>query len=373
MKKNLCKAYQLAIAALLLLFSFSCQKNMNNSPASEQNANKTASPKEFKDFVQVNLVGDNNDYSPANIDANLVNGWGLDFPASGNIRVAAEGTGMGTVYTLDGNIAATAIKIPGSSTSRDRSHPTGNVCNSSSDFKLTNGIAAQSIYVSEDGAITGWNSGNTAIKMVDKSPAASYFGIAIATDGGNNFLYAANFAQGRIDVYDKNWIAVNKTFSDPTLPAGYSPFNIQNVGGKLYVTYAKRNSSSGEEETGQGKGYINVFNTNGVLLKRFASQGKLNAPWGIAKAPAGFWGSSSQLTNMILVANFGDGHINVFDENGNFLDQLHSHGKVIEIDGLWGIAFPPPSSFNNTFLYFAAGPDNETHGLFGYIKNYFLN
>ncbi len=312
-------------------------------------------------------------YNPVNIDANLVNAWGLDFPASGNIRVAAEGTGMSTIYTLDGNIAATAINIPGSDASKDKSHPTGNVSNSSSDCKLPNGIAAQSIYVSEDGAITGWNSGNAAVKMVDRSPAASYFGITIANNGGSNFLYAANFAQGKIDVYDSKWASVNESFSDPDLPAGYSPFNIQNINGQLYVTYAKKNSATGDEETGQGKGYINVFNTSGELIKRFASQGKLNAPWGIAKAPTGFWGSGSQLANMILVANFGDGHINIFDENGNFQDQLHSHGKVIEIDGLWGIAFPPPTNFNNTYLYFAAGPDNETHGLFGYIKNYFLN
>ena len=252
---------------------------MNNAPASsQQNAKKAASAKEFKDFVQVNLVGDNNVYNPVNIDANLVNAWGLDFPASGNIRVAAEGTGMSTIYTLDGNIAATAINIPGSDASKDKSHPTGNVSNSSSDFKLPNGIAAQSIYVSEDGAITGWNSGNAAVKMVDRSPAASYFGITIANNGGSNFLYAANFAQGKIDVYDSKWASVNESFSDPDLPAGYSPFNIQNINGQLYVTYAKKNSATGDEETGQGKGYINVFNTSGELIKRFASKGKLNAP-----------------------------------------------------------------------------------------------
>jgi uncharacterized protein (TIGR03118 family) len=373
MKQSLCKAFKLAFA-VVLLFAVSCQKDMNNSSSSaRQKGVYIATPKEFKDFVQVNLVGDNNQYSPAHIDPNLINAWGLDFPPSGNIRIAAEGTGMSTVYTLDGNIATNAITIPGSDISQDRSHPTGDVCNPTSDFILPNGNPALLIYVSEDGAISGWNSGVSAVKMIDNSSNASYTGITIASDAGNNFLYVANFSRKKIEVYDRNWSAVNKQFSDPNLPADYSPFNIRFIDGLLYVTYAKVNPASGDEETGNGKGYMNVFSTNGTLMKRFASQGKLNAPWGVVKAPKGFWGSGSQLENMILVANFGDGHINVFDQEGNFVSTLYSHGKAIEIDGLWGIAFPPPTSFNNTYLYFAAGPGGESHGLFGYIKNMYLN
>jgi uncharacterized protein (TIGR03118 family) len=372
MKKNYCKAYGLAFA-VLLSFSFGCQKSMNNSPASaQQNANKSSSPKDFKDFVQVNLTADNSLYGARTIDASLINGWGIDFPSSGNIRVVAEGSSMSNLYTFDGDIVPNAVSIPSAGKpATNPSHPTGNVCNQSADFKLPNGNPAQLILASSDGALTGWNSGTSAVTMVDKSPSASYFGIAMANDAGNNYLYLANFMQGKIDVYDKNWNAVNRSFTDPNMPVGYSPFNIQNIDGKLYVTYAKL--VNGEEETGAGKGYINVFNANGVLEKRFASQGKLNAPWGIVKAPDLFWGSSNPLPNMILVANFGDGRITVFDENGNYMDQLHSHGRAIEIKGLWGIAFPPPPAFNNTYLYFAAGPNNEKDGLFGYIKNAFIN
>jgi len=375
MKKNSCKAYALAFA-VVLLFSVGCQKSMNNnSPASaKENGANGPSPKEFKDFVQVNLVGNNAKYNPRKIDANLINGWGLDFPATGNIRVAVEGTGKGSFYTLDGDIAATPINIPTASTSDgDRSHPTGHTCNGSADFKLANGNPAQSIFASADGAINGWNSGSTAVRMIDNSPSASYSGVAIANDAGNNYIYAANFRQGRIDVFDKEWKPVSKPFSDPGMPAGYSPFNVQNVGGKLYVSYAKVDPTTGEEQIGNGKGYINVFSSNGALIKRFASGGKLNAPWGMVKAPPTFWGSHSELANMILVANFGDGRINIYDESGNYLGQLYSMSKAIEINGLWGIAFPPPSSFNSSYLYFAAGPNNETEGLFGYIKNAYLN
>lgn len=170
--------------------------------------------------------------------------------------------------------------------------------------------------------------------MVDQSPSAAYYGLAIASNAGNNYMYAANFVQGKIDVFDKNWNQVERSFTDPNLPAGHSPFNIQNVDGKLYASYAKL--ENGHVVTGQGKGYVNVFNPGGVLEKRFASQNKLDAPWGIVKAPVLFWGLSNPLENMILIANAGDGRITVFDPNGNYAGQLHSNGKPIEIDGLWG-------------------------------------
>ncbi|HKC36179.1 MAG TPA: TIGR03118 family protein [Chitinophagaceae bacterium] len=163
----------------------------------------------------------------------------------------------------------------------------------------------------------------------------------------------------------------NKPFVDPDLPAGYSPFNIQILsGGKLYVMYAKKDAT-GKKDIGPGNGYINIFNPNGILLKRFASKGKLNAPWGITIAPAGFWGefSQTQITNVILVGNNGDGHINAFDENGNFIGPLYTKGKAIKIDGLWGLTFPPITGLNRYYLYFASGPDNGTNGLVGYIKN----
>ena len=372
MKKNSCGAYMLAFA-VVSVFSLSCQKNMNNSPvAAVRQDIRTSSPKDFKNFVQVNLVANNNLYGASHIDATLVNGWGLNFPATGNIRVIAERSSMSNLYTLDGDIVLPTINIPGGEKETiGRSQPTGNVCNSSPDFKLPDGNPACQIQASCNGTITAWNSGTEAITMIDQSASASYYGIAIANNAGDNYLYAANFIQGKIDVFDKNWNPVARSFSDPDLPAAYSPFNIQNVDGKLYVSYAKL--VNGKVETGQGKGYINVFNSSGVLEKRFASQNKLDAPWGIVKAPALFWGSGNPLENMILIANSGDGHITVFDQNGNYAGQLHSNGSAIEIDGLWGIAFPPANSLNNAYLYFAAGPNNKTDGLFGYLKNAFIN
>ena len=324
--------------------------------------------------MRVNLVSDDAVYEAYNLDANLKNGWGLAISSSGQIRVTAEAAGVSGIYTLDGNIVSIPTYIPGSAMSDGGvSRPTGHVYNATSDFKLPNGNPAQFISASADGSIAGWNSGNTAIRMIDDAPGASYVGITIASYAGNNYLYAANFSENKINVYDKDWKPVNMTFTDPNLPSGYSPFNLQTIDGMIYVTFAKKNSQTGEEETGNGKGHISVFNPDGTFVKTFASQGKLNAPWGITKAPTGFWGSASQLSNMILVGNFGNGQINVFDASGNYMGALHARGKPIEIDGLWGIAFPPSTSLNYTYLYFAAGPGTEQHGLLGYIKNLYLN
>ena len=377
MKQILSHRHQIAFAIFLLMFLFGCQKNVKDSggPGNPNGDNSTnISPKEFKDFVVKKLVGDNPNMGATNVDANLKNGWGLAISPNGMIKVNAEKVGVSGIYNLDGNIVSAPTFIPGSAVSNDGiSHPTGHVFNTTNDFKLPNGNPALFISASEDGSVAGWNIGNTAIRMIDNAPAAAYVGITIAAYAGNNYLYAANFSGNRIDVYDKNWAVTKTTFADPNLPAGYSPFNIQTIDGMLYVTYAKKNSQTGEEETGNGKGYINVFNPDGSFVKRFASGGKLNAPWGMVKAPAGFWGAGSQLTNMILVGNFGNGQINVFDENGNSMGALQSKGKPIEIEGLWGIAFPPATSFNSTYLYFAAGPGTEQHGLMGYIKNMYLN
>ena len=376
MKKVLTKALQFAFSLPLLTLAFSCQKNMNNGSVNlRPGGDNEMAPKELKNFVQLNLVGNNNSNNPLNIDANLVNAWGISFPPAGSAWVSSEGRGVGTVYNLDGLSVASAVSIPhalGTTTG----HPTGHVYNPTSDFKLPNGNPATFIFATSDGVISGWNLGNSAVKKIDRSPDASYLGIAVENVGTDFFLYAANFAQNRIDVFDKNWNMVNdKPFVDPDLPAGYAPFNIQAIGdGKLYVMYAKKDAA-GKKDIGPGNGYINIFSPDGGLMKRFASKGKLNAPWGITVAPAGFWGefSQTQISNMILVGNNGDGHINVFDENGNYVGPLSTNGKAIEIDGLWGITFPPINGLNRYYLYFAAGPNDGSGGLVGRIKTKFLN
>ena len=371
MGKILSKATYPAFALALVIVIFSCQKNVEKTTAAnEEIATKAIPPKDLKDFVQVNLVGDNDEYSPARIDPNLVNGWGISFPTSGPAWVSAEGTGKSLVLNGDGSaVAISPVTIPPAG-SAPSSHPTGQVFNPTTDFKLPNGNPARFIFATAEGGVSGWNSGNTAVRMVN-DPGDAYLGIALAADAGNNYLYVANFSEGEIEVFDKNWAEVEgKPFVDPGLPDGYSPFNIQAIDGKLYVLYAKVDPVEGEEETGDGLGYVDIFNPDGSLVKRFISNGQLNAPWGIAKAPAGFWGEGSENTNVFLVGNFGDGHINAYTENGNFLGQLRQHGQPIVIEGLWGIAFAPSTStaLNRNWLFFAAGPDDEEHGLFGYIK-----
>lgn len=360
---------------ILLFVALGCQKGMKDDSANLKGGTDiNFTPKELKNFVQVNIVGDNNSSNPWNVDADLVNAWGISFPPSGPAWVSSQGKGKTTIYDRDGLTVASAVTIPKSGTSdADHGSPTGQAYNPTSDFKLPNGIAAEIIFGTSDGTISGWNNGNIAVTKIDNSPAASYGGVTLAVDGGEFFLYAANFAQNRIDVFDKNWNAVSRSFVDPNMPADYSPFNIVTVSDdKIYVMYAKKNAA-GDPEIASGNGYINVFSPQGTLLKRFASKGKLNAPWGITTAPAGFWGEFSQLANVILVGNYGDGHINAFDENGNYLGVLSSKGKAIEIEGLRGLAFPPINGLNRYYLYFAAGPDEGKRGLVGYIKNYYLN
>jgi uncharacterized protein (TIGR03118 family) len=340
----------------LLILNLGCQKNGET-------------PKSLKNFEQVNLVGDNDQYSPAFTNANLINGWGIAFPTSGPAWVSAEGTGKTLVLNGDGTpVAISPVTIPGAESSTT-SHPTGQLFNSSTDFKLPNGNPARFIFASDDGSISGWNGGADAVKIIDDSLDAGYFGIAMAADGGNNFLYAANFTEGKISVYDASWAEVDKPFVDPDLPSDYSPFNIQTIGDKLYVMYAKV-GSDGDEIHHPGFGIVDVFNPDGSFVKRFASFGQLNAPWGIAMATPEFWGMDNAGQNVILIGNFGDGRINAYDENGDFLGQLRKNGNPIVIDGLWGIAFAPTTStvIDQNKLYFAAGPGDEMHGLFGYIQ-----
>jgi uncharacterized protein (TIGR03118 family) len=288
--------------------------------------------------------------------------WGIAFGPTGNAWISAEGSGTSAVYDKDGNQLLPAVTIP-SPTGPTGGEPTGQVYNGTTDFVLPNASPAKFIFAGADGVISAWNTGGAAVKVIDRSSNSVYLGIALASDGGNNFLYAANFKMGKIDVFDKNFALVTKSFTDPALPAGYSPFNIQNVGGQLYVMYALVDPVGGEETKGAGLGYVDIYNPNGTLVKRFVSQGALNAPWGIAMAPAGFFNNSNSST--ILVGNFGDGKINAYSMNGDYLGKVQSMGTDLTIDGLWGISF---GSTDPNRLFFAAGPNDENDGLVGYIK-----
>jgi uncharacterized protein (TIGR03118 family) len=328
-------------------------------------------PQSLKNFEQVNLLGDNDQFNPGRTDQDLINGWGITFPASGPAWISTNGTGKSLVLNGDGTpVAISPVAIPGAG-SAAIGHPTGVVFNgSTTDFKLPNGNPARFIFAGDDGAVSGWNGGPAAIRKIDNSPdGASYLGIALAADGNDHFLYLANFSEGKIDVYDTAWSEVSRSFTDPDLPSGYSPFNIQNIGGHLYVMYAKV-GPDGDEIHHEGFGLVDIYNPDGSFVKRFISFGQLNSPWGIAMAPAGFWGDNNNGQNVILVGNFGDGHINAYNTDGAYLGQLRKSGNPIVIDGLWGIAFAPSTStvIDHNRLYFAAGPGDETHGLFGFVQ-----
>lgn len=331
--------------------------------------------KYLQDFRQVNLVGSNQEFSPSRVDANLVNGWGIAFSPTGVPWINATGTGLSLVLNAEGGQVRDPVAVP-SPTAATGGLPTGIVFNSSSDFLLPNGQPARFIFCGVDGIISGWNAGSQAPRIIDQSATSAFTGLALATDGGEYFLYAADFRAGKIAVFDHHFVPVtDKPFVDPTLPAGYAPFNIGHVQGKLYVLYAKV-GPDGRDEPGVGNGYVSVFETNGQFIKRFASRGNLNAPWGIAFAPASFFRdddngqpSDAQARDAILIGNFGDGRIHAYGTDGRFLGPLQSGGKPLVIDGLWAITFPPTTatSIDPNRLYFAAGPDEEEQGLFGYI------
>jgi uncharacterized protein (TIGR03118 family) len=320
-----------------------------------------------KNFNRVNLVSNNSQDSGARVDASLVNGWGIAFSPTGNPWISSEAAGVTVAYDASGNQVIPPVTIPSASLNTG-GHPTGIVFNTSATaFVLPGGGVAKFIFAGDDGVISGWSSGTAAERVVNNSATASYTGVTIANDStGAPFLYAANFKQSTIDVFDSTFAVVSKTFADPDLPEGYSPFNIQNVGGALYVMYAKL-GSDGDEEKGAGLCFVDIYKPDGGFVGRFASQGSLNAPWGIALAPSGFLDGND--SNVILIGNFGDGYINAYSSDAKFIGQLSSNGTPIAIDGLWGISFAPSaaSTIPSTRLFFAAGPNDEQNGLFGYI------
>jgi uncharacterized protein (TIGR03118 family) len=300
------------------------------------------------------------------IDKNLVNAWGIAFGPSGGIWVSANHTGLSTIYDIHGSVLRPPVTIP-SSNNKGPGAPTGMVYNATSDFIIpANHEKGKFIFASEDGIIVAWSSGNSAIKVADRSAHHSvYKGLALANNGEGNFLYATDFSNGKIDIYDRRFRFVgHNEFSDPTIPIGYAPFNIQYLGGKFYVTYAKQKPDHHDDQSGPGNGYVNVFTPKGKLIKRFASRGILNSPWGIAQSEQSFCENESK----IFVGNFGDGKINVFDVSGEYNGPLLNAVPIV-IDGLWDLSFQPEYVHGRDInaLFFTAGPNQEQHGLFGYI------
>ncbi|MFL5800918.1 MAG: TIGR03118 family protein [Roseiflexaceae bacterium] len=325
-------------------------------------------------FQQVNLVSDIPGLA-LHTDPDLVNPWGISHSNTSPFWVSDNGTGVSTLYNGAGAKVALTVTIPppAGSAPGTTATPTGQVSNGTADFVVTNGTTSGSsrfIFATEDGTISGWNpavDATHAILAVDNSGAAAiYKGLAIGANASGNFLYAANFHAGTIDVFDKNFhqVLLAGSFTDPDIHTRFAPFNIQNLGGKLYVTYAKQDADGEDDVAGPANGYVDIFDTTGNLLQRLATRGRLNSPWGLAIAPPSFGAFAGDL----LVGNFGDGRINVIDPvTGEFLDQLRDpNNRAITIDGLWGLIVGNGGNGGDPGkVYFTAGPDDETHGLFG--------
>jgi len=325
-------------------------------------------------YQQHTLVSDGS-IAADHTDPNLVNAWGIAFNPFGVVWVADNGTGLSTLYDGTGTPQSLVVMIP-SPTDVSGGNPTGIVFNASSGFTVSNGTTtgpSRFLFATEDGLIAGWAPNvdvTHALRAVDNSASgAAYKGLALSAGGSGQLLYATDFHNAKIDVFDSKFAPVSLpagAFVDPHVPSGFAPFGIQAINGDVYVTYAKQDAEMHDDVHGPGLGYVDVYDPNGKLLHRIATRGLLNAPWGLAVAPAGF----GRVGGKLLVGNFGDGRINAYDiASGQPLGTLRDiQNRPIEIDGLWGIAFGSGSASQPVdTLFFAAGPGDEAHGAYGRI------
>ncbi len=299
-------------------------------------------------FSTTNLVSDGG--VPARfLDRNLVNPWGVSFLGTGPFWVSDNGTGLATLYNGNGVKQALTVTMPGNAPI------TGQVGNGSTAYN-----GDRFIFAAENGGIFGWRPalGTTAETLLTPSTASVYKGLAIS----GTTLIGANFHSGKLDVFAGS-IGALTSVGDPTIPAGFAPFNVQTLGGKVYVTYAKQDDPADAHDD-EGDGFLDIFDPATNTFKRLVSHGPLNSPWGLALAPAGF----DDLGGALLVGNFKDGLINAFDPtSGAFLGALtDNNGNPISIDGLWALSFGNGGNAGPANrLYFTAGPNGEKNGLFG--------
>jgi uncharacterized protein (TIGR03118 family) len=343
------------------------------TPPSFSSQGAPAAPAAFRFYQQHNLLSDLVGAADK-LDPNLVNAWGLASSATSPWWISDNGTGRSTLYNVATATIPAVFVVPGAG--GEQSAPTGMVFNGGTSFVVTNGAGtspARFIFASEDGTISGFRGAPIVIAVDSSASGALYKGLAIASTASGDRLYVTNFHAGRVEVFDGQFHAANitGTFTDPTLPAGYAPFGIQNLGGTIYVTYALQDADAHDDVAGAGHGFVNAFDTNGNLIRRVASRDNLNSPWGLALAPADF----GAFSNDLLVGNFGDGRVHAFDPatlngNGEFQHRgplLSADGGPLVIDGLWALSFGAGAAANGprTTLFFTAGPDGEEHGLFG--------
>jgi uncharacterized protein (TIGR03118 family) len=327
-------------------------------------------------YIQHNLVSDQPGVADAT-DPNLVNAWDIATSATSPFWLSANGTGTAPVYstasaTATITVSTTHPSIPPGKSSTNKTGPvTGQIANGTAVFLLPNGTKASFLFCTEDGTISGWNGGTAAVLMVDNSSkGAVYKGCVLGGTTTAPQLYVTNFNSGKIEAYDGNFAPVNLAsgaFTDAQIPAGFGPFNIANLAGNLYVTYAKQDANKEDDVPGPGNGSVDVFDQSGNLKTRLIAGGLLNSPWGMAIAPANFGAFSS----MLLVGNFGNGRINAYDpttgvSQGTLQD---AKGNPIVISGLWGLRVGNGASGGDVnAVYFAAGTSGEQHGLFGSLQ-----
>jgi uncharacterized protein (TIGR03118 family) len=346
-----------------------------------RSASHAQGPQRNLTLNQVNLASDLPGMAPLT-DPDLKNPWGISFSPTSPLWVSNQGTDSSTLYSLTpGSSTVTKNAAVRVTLADSQAGPTGQVANTGTGFVLSNGTAsapAAFIFATLDGHIEAWNPmvdpliGNTEDKIT--VPGAGYTGLAEASTSQGDRLFAANFAQGRVDVFDSAFKQVKLApwqFRDVRLPRGYLPFNTQALNGDIFVTYDKADPATGREAVGQGLGVVDEFSTDGRLISRIASHGELNAPWGLAIAPAS-WGSAS---GSLLVGNFGDGRINVIARHGHhFASQVtgqvrvQSTGKPFAEPGLWGLLPGTATTGGTNALWFTAGINHEQNGLLGVLR-----
>ncbi|HEY3087970.1 MAG TPA: TIGR03118 family protein [Jatrophihabitantaceae bacterium] len=316
-------------------------------------------------FVQENLVSDQPGVATLT-DPNLVNAWGMSRGANSPIWVSDNGADVSTLYrgdtaTAPVSIVPLVVSIPGGA-------PTGQVNNDTTAFLVPGtGRPAAFIFAGEDGDLSAWNGGTAAV-AVGHTDGAVYKGLALVHSLAGPELLAANFHDNRIDVFDGQFTLLPDTgmFSDPSLPAGYAPFNVAVIGGRVFVTYALQDADAHDDVAGPAHGFVDVYTTEGAFVSRFATHGVLNSPWGMTIAPATF----AQFAGDLLIGNFGDGRIHAVDPStGEVLGILRgTSGQPLAIDGLWGLLVGDAAAGGPDAVWFSAGPDDESHGLLGVLR-----
>ena len=320
--------------------------------------------------VQTNIVSDIPGMA-ALTDPLLVNPWGMSFLPTSPLWTSNQGTSTATLFSgappaVPPAIVPLVVSIHGGP-------PTGQVANTTTSFPVTGSLGtgtARFIFATLGGAITAWTpvAEATDSVVVATTPGASYTGLTMISTPAGPELLAANFAQGRIDVFDSSFNRLNTPglFRNVDIPPGFSPFNVQAIGNFVYVSYAKINPATGRSVDGQGLGFVNRFTPDGQHSKRIAARGQLNAPWGLALVPAGF----GSLTGKLLVGNFGDGRIGVYEPNKlNFRGFLRGeNGSPVQIERLWALLPGTATTGGTDAIWFSAGIGNETHGLVGTFK-----